>query len=468
VSSAVNPPASDPQPHASSPPASAAHPHRWLVRSLIAVATVLGIVAIFAVWANRQLLDTGYWTSTNTKLIESPPIREAVSGYLTEQLYANVDVAGELGKELPSELRPLAAPAAGALKDVVQKGINLLLERPQIQELWSKANQVTHAELVRLIENKGSVVKTPGKGEVVLDLRPMLGEVADKVGAPSSLVSKIPTNVAQLRIVKSKQLETAQNAVNLLRSLALVLPLLVVAMFALAVYLARGRRRQTLIEVGAAFVGAGLAVVVVRGIAGSKVVDSLATTEAVRPAAQAAWSIGTSLLGNVAWSTVFIGVVVILAAMLAGPTRIATSLRHLMAPYMRDRPDVTFGVLGLLLLLLFAWGPIEATKSLTGILIIIVLAVFGTETLRRQTALEFPDAHLTPHTPGGPPPAAGPPVAPPPPSGVPIEHAPPAGTPPKPAPSAGQLPAIDPGATEPAPPSSAPEHDPDENPRSDT
>jgi hypothetical protein len=397
VSSTVNPSASGPERPAPTAPASAAHPHRWLVRSLIGVATVLGIVAIFAVWANRQLLDTGYWTSTNTKLIESPPIREAVSGYLTEQLYANVDVAGELGKELPSELRPLAAPAAGALKDVVQKGINLLLERPEIQELWSKANQVTHAELVRLIENKGSVVKTPGKGEVVLDLRPMLGEVAAKVGAPSSLVSKIPPNVAQLRIVKAKQLETAQDAVNLLRSLALILPLLVIAMFALALYLARGRRRQTLIEVGAAFILAGLAVVVVRGIAGSKVVDSLATTEAVRPAAQAAWSIGTSVLANVAWSTVSIGIVVVLAAMLAGPTRIATWLRHLMAPYMRDRPDVTFGALGLLLLLLFAWGPIEATKSLLGILIIIVLAVFGTEMLRRQTALEFPDAHVHHH-----------------------------------------------------------------------
>jgi len=267
------------------------------VRSLIGVATVLGVVAIFAVWANRQLLDTGYWTSTNTKLIESPPIREAVSGYLTEQLYANVDVAGELKKELPSELAPLAAPAAGALKDVVQKGINLLLERPEVQELWSKANQVTHAEFVRLIENKGSVVKLPGGGAVVLDLRPMLGEVAKKVGAPSSIVEKIPPKVAQLRIVTSKQLKTAQDAVNLLRSLALILPLLVFAMFALAVYLARGRRRQTLIEVGAAFVGAGLVVVVVRGIVGNKVVDSLATTEAVRPAAQAAWSI-LSWLGS--------------------------------------------------------------------------------------------------------------------------------------------------------------------------
>lgn len=414
------------------------------MRGLIGAATVLGIVAVFAVWANRQLLDNGYWTSTNTKLIESPPIREAVSGYLTEQLYANVDVAGELKKELPSELQPLASPAAGALKDVVQKGIDLLLERPEIQELWSKANSIAHAQFVRLIENKSSVVKLPGGGEVVLDLRPMLGEVAEKVGAPASLVEKIPPKVAQLRIVKSDQLKTMQDAVNLLRSLALVLPLLVVAMFALAVYLARGRRRQTLIEVGAAFVGAGLAVVVIRGIAGSKVVDALATTEAVRPAAQAAWSIGTSVLANVAWSTVFIGVVVVLAAMLAGPTRIATSLRRSMAPYMRDRPDVTFGVLALLLLLLFAWGPIDATRTLTGILLIIVLAVFGTEMLRRQTALEFPDAHLVHHAAGGPPPSGPPPSS---------------GQPP---------PSSSPERATPPPPSSAPARDPDENPRSDT
>ncbi len=369
------------------------HPHRWLVRSLIGVATVLGIVAIFAVWANRQLLDTGYWTHTNQKLIESPPIREEVSVYLTEQLYANVDVAGELGNELPSELKPLAAPAAGALKDVVQKGINVLLERPRVQELWGKANQVTHAEFVRLIENKGGVIKLPGGGAVVLDLRPMLTEVAQKVGAPTSLVNKIPPKVAQLRIVTSKQLDTMQKAVNLLRSLALVLPLLVVAMFALAVYLARGRRRQTLIEVGVAFIGAGLVVVVARGIIGTKVVNSLATTEAIRPAANAAWSIGTSVLADVAWSTVLIGIPLILAGLLAGPTRIATRLRHLMAPYLRDRPDITFGALALILLLLFAWGPIVATKTLVGILVIIVLAVFGTEVLRRQTAQEFPDAH---------------------------------------------------------------------------
>ena len=38
----------------------------WPVRTILLVATVLSVAAIFAVWANRQLLDTGYWTRTNT------------------------------------------------------------------------------------------------------------------------------------------------------------------------------------------------------------------------------------------------------------------------------------------------------------------------------------------------------------------------------------------------------------------
>lgn len=409
-------------------------PHRWLVRSLIGVASVLGVVAVFAVWANRQLLDNGYWTNTNAKLIASPPIREELSVFLTDQIYANVDVSEEIKKGLPSQLKPLAGPAAGALRDVVQKAVVLLLERPEVQELWRQANQVTHKQFVNLIENKGNVVKLPGGGAVILDLRPMLTEVAEKVGAPTSVVQKVPANVAQIRIVTSKELQTMQSAVELLRGLAIALPLLVAALFALAVYLARGRRRQTLTAVGAALVAIGLVVVVARGIIGHKVVDSLATTEAVRPAAQAAWSIGTSVLADVAWSTVLFGIPLILAAMLAGPTRTATGIRHLLAPYLRDRADLTFGFVGLVLLLLFAWGPVPATRTLSGILLIVVLAFLGAEALRRLTAREFPDAHLrpgmfaAPHTAGATMPDAGmgasggpAPIAPSPPA-PPSEH----------------------------------------------
>ncbi len=373
-------------------PARGLSSHTWLVRSMLGLAAVLSVVGIFAVWANRQLLDTSYWTETNTKLLENGAIQNELSSYLTDQLYTSVDVAGEIRADLPSELKPLAGPAAGGLRSVVEKGIVLALQQPRVQDLWKKANEVTHKQFVNLIENKSKVIRTPGGGAVFLDLRPIVSELATRFGAPASTAEKIPPNIAQIKIVSSKSLETAQAAVRVLRSLALILPLLVLLLFAGAIGLARGHRSRTLVNVGIVCIGAGLVALVARSIIGSQVVDTLASTEAVRPAASAAWSIGTSVLVDVAGAMVFIGVLVVLAGMLGGPSRWARATRRSLAPYLRDRPDIAFGVVAVALLILFAWGPIDATQKLTGILLITVLALFGMQMLRRQTAVEFPDA----------------------------------------------------------------------------
>ena len=360
---------------------------------MLGLAAILSVVGIFAVWANRQLLDTSYWTQTNTKLLENPAIQAELSSYLTDQLYANVNVAGEIRAGLPSELKPLAGPAAGGLRTVVEKGIVLALQQPRVQELWKSANDVTHKQFVNLIENKSTVIKTPGGGAVYLDLRPIVAELASRLGAPASTSEKIPANIAQIKIVSSKSLETAQAAVRVLRTLAVLVPILVLLLFAGAIALARGRRARILLNVGFVCVGAGLVALGIRSLVGTQVVNTLATTEAVRPAANAAWSIGTSVLVDVAGALIFIGAFVVLAGLLGGASRWARSVRHALAPYLRDRPDIAFGVVVAALLILFVWGPIEATQTLSGILLITVLTLFGTEMLRRQTAVEFPDVH---------------------------------------------------------------------------
>jgi hypothetical protein len=366
--------------------------HRWLVRSMLGLAAVLSVIGIFAVWANRQLLDTSYWTETNTALLENHAIQEQLSSYLTDQLYANVDVAGEIRSGLPSELKPLAGPAAGGLRSLVEKGIVIALQRPRVQQLWKTANEVTHQQFVNLIENKGKAIRTPGGGAVILDLRPIVSNLATRLGAPASTAEKIPANVAEIKIISSKSLETAQAGVRVLRGLALILPILVLLLFAGAIGLARGRRSRTLLNVGLVCVGAGLVALVARTLIGNQVVDTLATTEAIRPAASAAWSISTSVLVDVADALIFIGVLVVFAGLLGGRSRWASTVRRAMAPYLRDRPDITFGVVAVALLILFAWGPIDATQKVTGILLITVLALFGAQMLRRQTADEFPDA----------------------------------------------------------------------------
>ena len=50
--------------------------HRKLGLALIVVASLLTFLAIFAVWANRQLLNTDNWTDTSTELLENRVIRD--------------------------------------------------------------------------------------------------------------------------------------------------------------------------------------------------------------------------------------------------------------------------------------------------------------------------------------------------------------------------------------------------------
>src|ERR1700704_3547515 len=104
---------------APSPPAVAGRGAMSAARILLALATLLTVVAIFALWVNRQALDTNEWTRTSTRLLQDSRIRSALSTYIVDQLYANVDVAGQLRSLAPKDLKPLAGPAAGGLGDLL-------------------------------------------------------------------------------------------------------------------------------------------------------------------------------------------------------------------------------------------------------------------------------------------------------------------------------------------------------------
>ena len=59
--------------------ASASTRRRRLPLVLIGIGTLLAFLAIFALWANRQLLDTDNWTDTSSQLLEDDDIRSQMS-----------------------------------------------------------------------------------------------------------------------------------------------------------------------------------------------------------------------------------------------------------------------------------------------------------------------------------------------------------------------------------------------------
>jgi hypothetical protein len=228
----------------------------------------------------------------------------------------------------------------------------------------------------------------------VLNVRQVLLDLVRQLGGSGKLAGKIPPDAGRITIMNSDQVTTLQNGVNALKGLSAVLPGLAVVLYALAVFLSPGRRRRVLAYAGGGFVLAGLAVLVGRNLAGGYVVDSLAKTAAVEPAAEAAWSIGTQMLRDVAQAAIIMGIPVVVAAWVAGPMRPAVAIRRAAAPWLRDRPVLSYGILAAVLLLIVAWGPIPATRMVLPVLLMVGLATAGLATLRRQVAEEFPE--LTP------------------------------------------------------------------------
>lgn len=374
---------------AGAPKPAAGRGRRILVQVIIWATTVLAVLAIFAVWANRQLLNPDNWANTSTRLLEHPEIRAATSNYLVGQLYANVDVAGELRSKLPPALQGAAAPLAGALRNVAVATAQRALANPQVQDVWRAANRAADESLVSLV-NGGKGALAVNHGEVTLNLKAIVANVANQLGLPD-VSSKLPPSVAKLRILRSDQIKFVQDAGKALKGLALLLTIIVPLLYALAVFLARGRRRRTLMTVGIAIVAAGLIVFAARKILESGVTNSLVNSDADRSAAGAVVSIATSMLSEIAGAFLFVGIPLIAAAWFAGPARLAMRMRRAIAPFLRDSPEITFGIVAALLLLIFIWGPIPATHRPAGIIVFTALAMLGTAVLRAQTAREFPD-----------------------------------------------------------------------------
>jgi hypothetical protein len=366
---------------------------RRIALALTVVASLLSFLAIFAIWANRQLLDTDNWTDTSTELLENEAIRDHVAIFLVDQLYANVDVRADAEQVLGQLFRrqrasTLAGPVASGLRTLAENGTSRLLRRPVPQRLWEEANRRAQTRFVQVVEGGGDVVSTTG-GEVTLDLKGLFGQTQSNLGVGGRVEQRLPESASQIVILRSDQLELAQDLVKLLKALAIVLVVLALGLFALAVYVARGWRREALRACGIGLAFAGAAALVARALAGDQVVDALATTDSVRPAAEAAWSIGTSLLVQAATATLIYGIVLVLAAWLAGQTAWAAATRRNLAPYLRE-PRFAWGAFGLVVLVLVAWAPTPAFRQVILALVLIGLLALGLEALRRQTAREYP------------------------------------------------------------------------------
>ena len=104
---------------------------------------------------------------------------------------------------------------------------------------WETVNRTAHESLIRILEDETREGVSTAGGVVTLDLRVFLVNVGEELGFGEQLDQRLPADAGQITVLESDQLETAQNALQAIKTLSWVVVLIALAAFAGAIALAR-------------------------------------------------------------------------------------------------------------------------------------------------------------------------------------------------------------------------------------
>jgi hypothetical protein len=349
-------------------------------RVLTVVAILLALVGMLAYYVAHTALDEARFKTISQNMVEDDAIRTQVANTAVDQLYANVDVEAAIAERLPPAQKGLAPVLAGLSRSGADQAAVAALERPRVQTAWVEVTTATQRQLVRLLDDKNQFVQTDG-GKVVLDLRPIMIELGDQVVVIGRLAEKLPESSGKITIIEESQLQTAQTITRILRTVANWMWLVALAVAALAIWLARGRRRLELRALAIGVLLVGILMLAVRRFAGGYLVDRLANEDSVKPAARDAWSILTQVLVDRAWVWITLGVVTLVGVWFVGETTLAAQARRAAQPILQNRLT-TYAIAVVSVLVLGLVAPLfERGWAVT--LVLLALVIVGIEVIRR-------------------------------------------------------------------------------------
>jgi hypothetical protein len=322
---------------------------------LIFIGVLLVSLAISALWLNRTIMDENRWVDTMAPLAQNTAIQDYVAKSTADAIFANVNiqqyVADALGtKPLPPQLLLLTTPITNAIQNFISESAVKFTRSPQFAVVWEKTLRLTHKAFIAAISDRSTGVITKQGGTVTLDVSALITEVK-KVLTDRGLgfINNIPIPVSQqqITIVDSPELAQFGLLIQLMNAMAWVLPLIAIALLGGGIAVAANRRKAVL------WMGVGivlLTVIPVQAIYLGQIPFAKAALELAKmpsEASQAAYTIIFRYLVRANQIASFIGLVFVVGAIFAGPSKWATSLRGGFRHGLNNiGPDWDFGVAG--------------------------------------------------------------------------------------------------------------------------
>jgi hypothetical protein len=225
----------------------------WIRSTAVVLLMVIGFVltpmSIWSTWVRNNIYDTNRYVETVAPLAQDPAVVSQVSTAVTDELFTQIDVEALLQQNLPPKLSFAAGPLASQIKTQTNNVVTKALETEQFQNLWVQVNRTASEQLVAFLEADQPSALSVQNGQLVLDIGPIVANVKEQLQAQGfSLASKIPTvsKSVVLPVANVAEIIRAKQAINGFRSLSYVFPIVGIICFALAIFLARDRRRAVI------------------------------------------------------------------------------------------------------------------------------------------------------------------------------------------------------------------------------
>lgn len=305
----------------------------------ITVGCVLAPIAVLGVWAGNQITNTDRYVANMAPLITEPPIQQALSAKITSAITTQLNVKGleaqaadQLDRAnlpgLSGLLRNFSGPISSGVDSLVGSAVTKAVASPAMARIWAQANRTAHAGLVKVLSGQGNSSVSVTNGQVTIALGPFIDQAKQQLSQRGlSFVDKLPSVNPTIALFEAPDLSKAQSGYRLVSALRWVLPFLSLALLAVGIYAARGRRRALFgaaLGLSASMLVLAAALAIARGI----YLNSVPKSTLPPDAAAAAFDTLVRFIKDGLRLLLVAGLVIAAGAFLTGPSAAAVRTRR--------------------------------------------------------------------------------------------------------------------------------------------
>ena len=240
-------------------------------RGVALVALVLACLTIMlstvAVWTHQVALNTDRFTAVVADVAGDPALIPPISDRVSTQVVEALDIQARIADTLPGPSKVLAPAITNAVREAIDKRLQVALANPQVQQALLKAISFTHERVVRLLRDQGTATDVID-GYVYLNVFPIVGTALTELqsmglipagvtlpdltspDAPDALASRLeaalgitlPPDFGTIKLMPADRLVTARTVVKAFDIIVVVLIVVSILLVLLALWFATDRR----------------------------------------------------------------------------------------------------------------------------------------------------------------------------------------------------------------------------------